>query len=214
MRYVSLDLETGGLDRENCQILEVAAILKDAEKKEQYFECPRLRFLVRPSGPGGTYAVQAGAAAFHAELFREIAQTPAVNLIPENMVNKIIMDWCAKHGLTDNVTFAGKNFATFDLDFLLQRGSEFLGVLKYHRRILDPGSRWAFPSDSVMPNTSDCMERAQLYPSPPHTALGDAWDVIRLIQKSWGDDSVKAEPPCSERAEWIRGAWTGFRIQP
>ncbi len=209
MRYVSLDLETGGLSRENTQILEVAAILKDSEKVEQYHECPRLRMLIRPAGPGGTYLVEPLAAAWHCELFKEIAETQVVAMVPEEQINKFIMAWCLKNGLKDNITFAGKNFATFDLDFLLSRGGDC--PLKYHRRVLDPANMYARVSDSVLPNTDECIKRAGLQAGPPHMGLSDAWDVIRLIQNHWCGSAV-VQPPCIERSEWIRGSWDGFRI--
>ncbi len=40
MKYLSIDIETTGLDPEKCDILEVAAIIEDTEKKLPREECP------------------------------------------------------------------------------------------------------------------------------------------------------------------------------
>ena len=198
MKYVSLDLETGGLDKDKVQILEVSAILQDSERPTSYFDSPRLRFLVAPAD--GTYQVEPFAAAMHHDLWLEI--NASKDLVPENMINHRIADWCESQGL-EKVTFAGKNFATFDLPFLLKRGGT--GLIDYRRRTLDPCCMYATKSDLVLPSTEECMKRAGLIPSMAHMALGDAWDVIRLVNKHWGGPDLKS-PASSERAEWIRGS--------
>lgn len=46
MIYVSIDIETTGLDHEKNQVLSIGAIIEDTEKKLPYEECPKFNAIV------------------------------------------------------------------------------------------------------------------------------------------------------------------------
>jgi hypothetical protein len=83
----------------------------------------------------------------------------------------------------ENINVAGKNFATFDRDFLstLNDWKEF----KIARRVLDPAILYVEPQDKYLPNTKDCKVRSGLFVGKEeytHNAVIDAQEVIELIR--------------------------------
>lgn len=58
MKYLSIDLETTGLDSENHQILTFSAVLEDTTKKLSFEECPKLNiYLLRDEIVGSPFAI-------------------------------------------------------------------------------------------------------------------------------------------------------------
>lgn len=87
-----------------------------------------------------------------------------------------------KHYDDKKYNLAGKNLSEFDLPFIkrLHRGHE--NLFKYHRRILDPSIYYLNIEDKQLPNLTECLDRAGMQPTDLHTAIGDAWDICRLIR--------------------------------
>jgi oligoribonuclease len=46
MKYVSIDIETSGLDHEKHKVLSIGAIIEDTEKKLPYEDCPKFNAIV------------------------------------------------------------------------------------------------------------------------------------------------------------------------
>jgi len=46
MKYVSIDIETTGLDTEKCQVLSIGAIIEDTEKQLSYEDSPKFNVIV------------------------------------------------------------------------------------------------------------------------------------------------------------------------
>lgn len=70
MRYVSIDIETTGLDRENCQVLEIGAIVEDCANPKSFEESPKIRLILeREWYQGQPYAIN-----MNARIFRLLAQ--------------------------------------------------------------------------------------------------------------------------------------------
>jgi hypothetical protein len=46
MKYVSIDIETSGLDHEKHKVLSIGAIIEDTEKKLPYEECPKFNAVI------------------------------------------------------------------------------------------------------------------------------------------------------------------------
>ena len=46
MVYISIDIETSGLDHEKHKVLSIGAIIEDTEKKLPYEECPKFNAIV------------------------------------------------------------------------------------------------------------------------------------------------------------------------
>lgn len=83
-----------------------------------------------------------------------------------------------------NITGTGKNFGTFDLQFL--NAWKFPQVFRH--RTYDWIQTYQLPSDKMPPDLKLCKERAilmgcrDLVPAVAHNALDDAFDVHTLIQ--------------------------------
>ena len=197
MRYVSIDLETTGLDPDKCQIIELAAIIDDLVTPLE--ELPKFRYLVKePVYRGEPYAFS-----MHAALFREIVAGGDVecwnyqnrtNLRGrENMLTSCFREWLDENHLPAHLFLAaGKNFAGFDARFMRRLPEAY--KLTWEHRVLDPGALYMLPTDTIVPSTNTCIERAEMQgmeteniPGDPHTALHDALMVCALIRNHFND---------------------------
>ena len=84
------------------------------------------------------------------------------------------------------VTPAGKNFASFDRQFL-KRLPEFQNKVRLHHRTLDPAMLFWLAADERLPDSKTCYERAGMDPKVAHTALEDALAVVQLIRAASSD---------------------------
>jgi DNA polymerase III epsilon subunit-like protein len=199
MRYVSIDIETTGLDPDKCQIIELAAVIDDLVTP--FEELPKFRYLVKePTYRGEPYAFS-----MHAALFREIAtssmcysvlprESDIVSVVAsEGAVTHRLSKWLDLNDVTPNLFLAaGKNFAGFDARFM--RRLPQANLFTWEHRVLDPGPLYMLPTDTIVPSTNTCIERAEMQgmeghtiPGDPHTALYDALMVCALIRNHFND---------------------------
>lgn len=200
MRYVSIDLETTGLDPDKCQVIELAAVIDDLVTPLE--ELPTFRYLVKePVYRGEPYALS-----MHAALFREIATRVMLAPNPyklwsrnedmvqtEDRLTGCLRKWLKAYGVTPALFLAaGKNFAGFDARFM--RRLPGAAGFAWEHRVLDPGPLYMLPTDTIVPSTSTCLERAEAQgmethniPGDPHTALHDALMVCALIRNHFND---------------------------
>jgi len=84
----------------------------------------------------------------------------------------------------DTIVAAGKNFAKFDWQFMKGEplNLDKMPDLKFHHRMIDPGSMYMSKDDDAVPGTEECQRRAGLKVHVAHNAIDDAYDVIRLIR--------------------------------
>ena len=69
MKYVSIDIETSGLDINTCQILEIGAIVEDCANRLPFDQLPKLKLTIdRQSVSGQPYAIN-----MNARIFRLLA---------------------------------------------------------------------------------------------------------------------------------------------
>jgi hypothetical protein len=54
MKYVSIDIETTGLDPENCQVLSIGAVIEDTQKLLPLEELPRVHIAIRRENISGS----------------------------------------------------------------------------------------------------------------------------------------------------------------
>lgn len=186
MKYVSIDIETTGLDWRTCQTIEVGAVIDDFETPIE--KLPTFRCYI----DHGIFAGEPYALSMHAEIFRAIARERSHNLeiFPDIYVFKPdkvadhFATWLSKNGIIpwDKFVVAGKNFGAFDKNFLdLLPG--WKEEIRMHHRIIDPGSMYYVPGvDDIPPNMEECFRRAQLPLVVNHKALDDAFDVVKLIR--------------------------------
>lgn len=177
--YVSIDIETTGLDPERCQILEIGVVLDNGGPLDK---CPVFhRYLDYGYFKGEAFALQ-----LNAEIFRKLAgctdekDLPIVK--PGNVVYQL-RDWLATYWIDPKrIPVAGKNFASFDRQFL-ERLEGFKENLRFNHRTLDPAMLFFdFENHDWLPDTKKCMQIAGIPGEVAHTAVDDAKMVIQLIR--------------------------------
>lgn len=189
MKLVAVDIETTGLDPNRHGIVEFGAVYFDLERS---FEPKTIHLQVYPEN----MVWSAYCLALHRELLNEIINrwgaddkfAPGKPRILESpvLIGLHFRDWliavCGQKDEQGNyrrTTGAGKNFGSFDLQFLLKSGG-CEGIFRH--RSLDPTTLYIDPIEDVPPELKLCKERAGLVPRVAHRALADAWDVVDLLQ--------------------------------
>lgn len=207
MRYVSIDLETTGLNPETDQILEIGCIIDDLHTGEM----GRLRLLLdheRLSGSPEALIMNANlikeikewkldqntydVRAYHDESrrrdIRRVDSTEKVR--PVNAV-QTMFEWLRDagywtkedHGELPKIVVAGKNVAGFDLPFL-RKLFGWGTLFDVRHRVIDPALAFTRRDDRVPPNLLECAVRAKIAwdPKLAHTALGDANVIVQLVR--------------------------------
>ena len=180
MKYVSLDIETTGLNPEINDILEIGAIVEDTNLKLPKVQCPTFHVYVdHDQVMGDIFALSLNANILKKIL--ELRKEEDRALVKEDMVVTQFMEFLKDNGI-EKVIFAGKNFMGFDLQFLKKLiNFEFL---KFNHRELDPVVLFTdFRNDVTPPDLTLCKKRANLTnDTVTHEALDNAWDVIELLR--------------------------------
>ena len=214
MEYISLDLETTGLDHKQHQVLEVGAIFENTLNVKSFDEIPKFQAIIRHERIMGTaFALNMNQRILQILADREkhqknhdelLAYDDKYNIITPHQFREVFYKWVYKN-VTDKpmwsmpikINLAGKNVAMFDLPFLQylnSRSIEFAGVgvhgekfkVDFHRRIIDPATLFAdFKLDKNLPDLSLCLERAGLESTVTHNAIEDAWQVIQLLRTKY-----------------------------
>jgi oligoribonuclease len=182
MKYVSIDVETTGLDPETCDLLEVAAVVDDLSVAANIDELPTFHcYVVKNLYKGEPYALS-----MHAEIFRRIHnKTPPYNYLGDYSVIPELYKFLIGHFGNNKVSVAGKNFLGLDKPFLSKLPN--FHWLKLSHRSLDPGVLYWRPLiDKEVPSSKECMIRAGLSGEVAHNAVDDAKMVIKLIREKTG----------------------------
>lgn len=188
MRYCSIDIETCGTDPDTCDILEFGAVLDDLKVKNPINSLPTFHcYFVLPEYKGQPYALS-----MHKNIFLNIAEKKKGYIYTDpmkfgDMFKEFLLNNDYDLSKKNNKVFinaAGKNFASFDLQFLNKRTNLSQHVV-IRNRILDPSILFLDKKDEVLPSLSDCKKRAGLQELVSHDAVSDALDVIKLMRKSF-----------------------------
>jgi DNA polymerase III epsilon subunit-like protein len=184
--YVSIDLETTGLDPDYCQILEFGAVIDNWHSPVE--ELPRFHRYIKPThdhdGQPFVYG-QPYALALNAEILKRLASNdPALQIIAEGDLGQQFAAWLVEHKIDPKrVNASGKNFASFDLQFL-RHCPEFSEHVTFRHRSIDPAVLfWRPDTDDALPDTKTCLTRADLEGRVAHTAVEDCISVIQLIRR-------------------------------
>lgn len=248
MPYVSIDIETTGLDSATCQTLEVGAVIDDWKTP---IDClPRFRrVLTYETVSGNPYAMALNAVLlkfmanaphdppqshhlavakwaemcaitqpvdiatvvlgqslktepiswpdipnvllagmrcreFYDKLLALAANPPGTSCFcrPQQFAG-LFRAWLVAYGLDpSSLQAAGKNFASFDMQFLY-RLPGFPQAVKFRHRVLDPAILfWRPLEDDRLPDSKTCYERAGMDGKVAHTAVEDALAVVRLVR--------------------------------
>jgi len=186
IRYCSIDIESTGLDVDTCDIVEFGAVIDDLSVRKPIDELPSFHCYVLPPN-GKNYTVEPYAASMHPKIFRRIAEReePFLYVSPMKFGYRF-KEWLVQNGYpVENdkvyINAAGKNFASFDLQFLKMK-TDLLKHVRIRHKILDPGILFLENDDEVLPGTEECLKRCGCDPNVTHTAIEDAKDVIRMIR--------------------------------
>lgn len=200
--YVSIDIETSGIDPNNCVILEFGAVIDDwktpVEKLPTFHTYIKHWKLV-----GEPYALS-----MHSTLLLKIAECDdsiKYNPQPPFTTEKLLLiqfaEWLRKQGLDPlKVQVAGKNFASFDLQFL-NRLTGYGNCVRFKHRTIDPAMFYWTPGEEV-PGTEECKKRAGLAGEVKHTAIEDALDVVRLVREHWYRTPPTDVPGVNIPSDW------------
>lgn len=190
-RFVSIDIETTGLNPETCSIIEIGAVIDDwldPIDEPPTFHC----YIKRHEYSGEPYALS-----MHPTIFRRIAiEERGFNYFYPSEAVVYFGAWLKEfdaYQIDPNnpdheprAVVAGKNFAMFD-DKFLRKLPHFDQHIKYHHRIIDPAMLFWNPlTDIKPPGTETCMQRAGLQGTVAHNALDDAIVVSKMIHVAVG----------------------------
>lgn len=195
MIYCSIDIETTGLNKKTCDIVQFAAVLDDLNNPQPIEKLPTfLAYFTSNSYSGEPFALS-----MHPAIFRKIADAQKQKLDYDEAENAHYMDihglpYAFRNFLTKNnvpedpktgsisLNIAGKNAAMFDLPFLKKKIKNWQRVYFKHR-VIDPAVLYfELGKDKELPDSKKCMERAGIAGEVAHTALEDALTVVKLIR--------------------------------
>jgi DNA polymerase III epsilon subunit-like protein len=186
MKYISIDIETTGLDHAKHQVLEVGAVFEDGEAPLD--SLPTFRCLIMHDEIiGAPVAIVMNLAIIEEiEVWRKPFEKKGYGkmwlsgshtwLCRPHYFKNLFQEWLDKLNVSKPV-LAGKNVHGFDLPFL-----KALGFPPHHRRVLDPAILYIRNGDTVPPNLSLCLERAGLSSEVTHRAVDDAMQVVSLLR--------------------------------
>lgn len=201
MNYLSIDIETTGLDRDGDQILEFCAIADDwvtPVDNLPIFE----RIIKQDRVHGNPFALS-----MHADLLREISKSK----VGWNVSGRRNFGCCKADELlyqlaqwvredtrghfSMDLKVAGHNAGGFDVPFV-KRLPGYGEVIEFHHRVLDVGSLYFEPTDHELPATQKCLTRAGFGKGNAmlHRAYPDALNAVRLIRAHY--KSVKGAQTC------------------
>lgn len=196
MKYVSIDIETTGLDRKTCDILEFGAVLDDLRNPKPIDQLPTFHCYFLPP-TGETFTGNPFALSMHPTIFLRIAnrEKPYDYLSP-NKLGFVFKKFLVRHGYLiekDRVTInvAGKNFGSFDLPFIDEK-TDLLKHVGIRHRIIDPTSLYYRDGDESLPGTEECKRRynelsGETLPlKVSHTAIEDAKEIVPLVRYALG----------------------------
>lgn len=190
MKYISIDIETSGLNHEICNILEFAAIVDDLKVQAPLDKLPKFQtYVIQDNYIGEPYAL-----GMHAEIFKKISnwkKTGVQVVAPSDLLPRFYTFLTSLGGYrpspdgTVKINVAGKNFGNFDSKFLEKLPHHNL-LVKFSHRILDPAMLYFDPSvDETLPSTEICMKRAGISGEVQHTALEDAMNVVQMLRSKY-----------------------------
>lgn len=171
--YVSIDIETTGLDRQRAHVLQLAAVydngkdLGDLPTFNQTILWPYITY-------GEPYALR-----LNQELLFKTDEVASSILHAHTNFGF----WLHQVQPDGKLTAAGKNVQGFDFP-ILQNPVNGFDLRRFLHRALDPGSMYADQFDHVP--SLDEINKLTGRSAVSHDALEDAWDVVYAIRYKWG----------------------------
>ena len=185
MKYISIDIETTGLNPETCNIIEFGAILDDTEKLDPLDKLATFHCYILP--PEKTYTGEPYALSMHPEKFKRIAtRTKGFDYWSGSKLGFGFKTFLLENGYSleedrVHINVAGKNFGTFDLQFL-KKLDGWVKHIDVRHRIIDPSILYWDSEDETLPGTELCKQRCGLIELVKHDVISDCMDVIQLVR--------------------------------
>ncbi|MHA1675805.1 MAG: exonuclease domain-containing protein [Candidatus Njordarchaeales archaeon] len=195
MKYVSIDLETTGLDPKQDQILMIGMYVEDTEKKLPREELPSFSCLVRHEKNnkdnrkyeqrycGDPFALNLNAWILKMLADNDESKYPIYvhqELYPAHWVEPML-DFLNEHFPNTKAIAAGKNVGSFDMQFFPEDVKK-----KFLHRHIDPGSIFIdWKSNKPLRSLGQIKEDLNIAGEVTHDALDDAWDVIEVLRTQY-----------------------------
>lgn len=181
--YLSLDIETTGLNSDRHQILEVAGVLNLNHMDVR--SCPNFRFLVKPEGDiiGNPYAL-----VMNQRLLSMLADGKGIPAAEVGlMIAEVMQVWKERYGDPDTkFHLLGKNVSGFDYQFVKKQIPGWPDHL-IHYRMLDIGSMYAtmkgIPGQSEL--DKEVSARLLFDEGSEHQAYPDACVALELARQKF-----------------------------
>lgn len=178
MKYVSIDLETTGLDPKNDQILMVAMIVEDTENKLPRKQLPTFSCFVQHARYTGTpFALWLNGWIFEALAKKDESKYP---IYSAHQWSHKAIDFLAQHVGSERTVAAGKNVAGFDIQFLPDNIKN-----RFIHRTIDPGSMFIDWKQNRPLSLDDIKKKLKIEGEVTHDAVDDAWDVIEVLRTQY-----------------------------
>jgi len=201
MKFLSLDIETTGLDRDLDQVIEFGAIIEDTNNQLSFEEIPKFHAIIKHK----RYSGSAFAINMNQRIFKILADRVLIRNEEEKNQYDLKHNICSVHELARDfynwvyhelktgvgynesivATVAGKNYNGFDGQFL-SRIPEWNDLFRFKHRVLDPATLYWNPAlDTELPSLDECLKRAGIDEFVSHNAVEDAWQVIRVLREMY-----------------------------
>lgn len=204
MIYVSVDIETSGLDTENNQVLSIGAVIEDTTKKLPFEEIPKFHAIVlqrQITGSPFALNMNKGIIQLMSEYLdgddeiRNNIIRDKIAVYEENDMASVFYEFLRPHFGTEKhpvdprqvkkpllINVAGKNFGTFD-NIFLKKLPWWQKLIQAKQRIIDPAILFCdWNNDESLPSLTICKDRAGVKGQVTHDALEDAWDVVKVLR--------------------------------
>ena len=173
--YLSIDIETTGLDRQKVHVLQLAAVYDNGKALE---ELPTFDRVIK--WPVITHAEE-----YAMNLNKDLLERgfKKQNIVSINQCRDEFKKWLDKIAPgSSRFAPAGKNVQGFDIPILENQVNKFF-FDRFLRRTLDPGSMYTDDFDHIptLGEINDVTGRSPV----THNALDDCWDVVYAIRHKW-----------------------------
>jgi DNA polymerase III epsilon subunit-like protein len=177
--YVSIDVETTGLDPNKCQIIQIAAVvdhdfMTPVEELSHFVTAVRHQF----------YNFHHMTLKMNWKLIEAIINDTIASIEADSVCPQLTAFLDREQAINKDGKFiaVGKNYGGFDRQFLERLPNWSLSP---HYRSPDPvGMYWNPLTDEVPPGAEECCKRAGFDFTKHHDALEDARMVIKLIREA------------------------------
>lgn len=173
--YVSIDIETTGLDKQKVHVLQLAAIYDNGKDIE---DLPTFDRIIKWPiiSHGEEYAMN-----LNRGLLRRAYQVRE-GVVSIEQARRDFEKWLDFVQPSGRFTAAGKNVQGFDMPILANPVNRF-SLRRFLHRALDPGSMYTDEFDHIP--TLDEINSVTGRKAVSHDALDDAWDVVYAIRYKW-----------------------------